>query len=86
MKPRYVIVNVAFGLRDDPTSPRRRFYDALSQGSTQYSLLFRERTTPAFPLRLEDEFRRVTEDPFSNLTKINPLIEVYVRREDARSR
>ena len=33
-----------------------------------------------FPLSLERRFVQVAEDPFSNLTKINPLIEVYAPR------
>ena len=83
-KPRYVILNVAFSLRDEAGSPRRLFYEALSQGKTHYLLAFRTRTAPMFPLSLEGEFQRLTEDPFSNLTKINPLIEIYVRDDDAR--
>jgi hypothetical protein len=83
-KPRYLILNVAFNVRDEAGSPRRLFYEALSQGKAGYALVFRTRTAPMFPLSLEGEFQRVTDDPFSNLTKINPLIEVYVRNDDAR--
>jgi hypothetical protein len=82
--PRYLILNVAFNVRDEAGSPRRLFYEALSQGKAGYALAFRTRTAPMFPLNLEGEFHRVTDDPFSNLTKINPLIEVYVRDDQAR--
>jgi hypothetical protein len=83
-KPRYLILNVAFNVRDEAGSPRRLFYEALSQGKAGYALAFRTRTAPMFPLSLEGEFQQVTDDPFSNLTKINPLIEVYVRDDRAR--
>jgi hypothetical protein len=79
-RPSYVIVNVGFSLRGDAESPSRRFYEALSTGTTGYTLMLRERTKPMFPLSLDSRFLRVEEDPFSNLTKINPLIEVYVRQ------
>ncbi len=77
--PNYVIVNAGFSLRGDAESTSRRFYEALSTGATPYKLLLRQRTTPMFPLSLDRRFLQVAEDPFSNLTKVNPLIEVYVR-------
>jgi dolichyl-phosphate-mannose-protein mannosyltransferase/PA14 domain-containing protein len=79
-RPTYVIVNAGFSLRGDAESTSRRFYDTISTGATRYRLLLRHRTKPMFPLSLERRFVQVAEDPFSNLTKINPLIEVYVRK------
>jgi hypothetical protein len=79
-RPSYLIVNAGFSLRGDAESTSRRFYEALSSGATRYKLLLRQRTKPMFPLSLDSRFLRVEEDPFSNLTKINPLIEVYVRQ------
>jgi hypothetical protein len=78
-RPNYVIVNAGFSLRGD-TESSRRFYEALSSGATGYTLVLRQRTKPMFPLSLDSRFLRVEEDPFSNLTKINPLIEVYRRQ------
>jgi len=79
-RPTFIIVNVGFSLRWDVTSPRRQFYQALSSGATPYRLALRQRTKVPFPLSLERRFRQVAEDRFSNLTKINPLMEVYVRQ------
>jgi len=79
-RPTYLIVNAGFSLRGDAESDSRRFYEALSAGATEYRLLLRQRTPPLFPLSLDRRFLRVEEDPFSNLTKIDPLIEVYVRK------
>jgi 4-amino-4-deoxy-L-arabinose transferase-like glycosyltransferase len=81
LKPKYVIVNAAFSRREPLGSPQGEFYAALSAGRIGYDLAFQRGRDPAFPLSLERRFTRVDEDQFSNLTKINPLIEVYVRRE-----
>jgi hypothetical protein len=78
-RPRYLIVNVGFSLRGDAESPPV-FYESLSSGTAGFKLIGQYRTAPMFPLSLERRFVQVTEDPFSNLTKINPLIEVYARR------
>jgi hypothetical protein len=80
MQPDFVIVNVGYNerLTDDPE--RRRFYEWLSKGHTPYRRVLRYRTTiPWSPLNWEERFRRGREDAFSNLTKVNPLIEVYAR-------
>jgi hypothetical protein len=78
-RPSYLLVNVGYSLRGDAESPPL-FYQALSAGATRYRLIGQYRTKPMFPLSLEGRFVQAAEDPFSNLTKINPLIEVYARR------
>ena len=72
-------MNAGFSLRGDAESPPL-FYESLSSGALGSQLIGQYRTKPMFPLSLERRFVQVTEDPFSNLTKINPLIEIYARR------
>jgi hypothetical protein len=78
--PDFVVVNTAFTRRWSPSSGPGRFYDALSRKDSPYRIVFRYRTElPWSPLRLEKRFTAVFDDPFSNLSKVNPLIEIYGR-------
>jgi hypothetical protein len=78
--PQFVIVNAAFTRRWSPSSGPGRFYDALSGADSTYKMVFSYRTNLLWsPLRLEKRFRDVVDDPFSNLSKVNPLIEIYGR-------
>jgi hypothetical protein len=80
VKPDVLIVNAAFNRRSTPDSEPGRFYDDLLHGRTPYAVALRYRTHHWWsPLNLETRFTSIAEDPFSNLSKINPLIEVYRR-------
>ena len=72
-------MNVGFRRRAEAGSPAQDFYAALDAGSAGYRRVARFRSPVVFPLSLEARFREVGDDPFSNLTKINPAIDVYVR-------
>jgi hypothetical protein len=51
----------------------------LSSGSP-YKVVLRYRTHLWWsPLQFERRFSEAVDDPFSNLAKVNPLIEVYGR-------
>jgi hypothetical protein len=77
--PDYVVLNAGYALRE-PGSNDARFYQALREGREGYTLRAAFRTSiPFSPLALEPRFRDVVDDPYSNLSKINPLIEVYGR-------
>jgi len=79
-KPDYVVINVTHGTRDGDAA-RRDFYKHLMDGSAGYTRVawFRTRL-PFSPLNYEARFQALAEDPFSNLGKINPPIEVYARQ------
>jgi hypothetical protein len=79
LQPDFVVVNSAFTQRWSPASTPGRFYDALSRGSP-YKVVLRYRTYLWWsPLQFERRFSDAADDPFSNLAKVNPLIEVYGR-------
>ena len=79
LQPDFVIVNPAFTQRWSPASTPGRFYDALAQGSP-YKIALRYRTYLWWsPLQFEKRFSEAIDDPYSNLAKVNPLIEVYDR-------
>lgn len=79
-RPDFLVRNAAYARRFPPGSPAGRFHDALESGRAGYRLGGRYRTAiPFSPLALEGRFREVREDEFSNLTKVNPAIEIYVR-------
>jgi hypothetical protein len=78
--PDFIVVNTVFTSRQEPGSPRAAFLDALSSGRTPYRRVLQFRTqVPWSPLGLEARFTAARDDPFSNLAKINPLVEVYAR-------
>jgi hypothetical protein len=53
-------------------------YDSLSSGRAGYERVLQYRTRlPWSPLNWESRFGGAWEDEFSNLTKINPPIEVF---------
>lgn len=80
LQPDFVMLNVGYSTRDLPGTRRNEFYDALSSGQAGYRKVFGYRTRPWWsPLNLESRFTSPREDPQSNLSKINPLIEVYAR-------
>lgn len=77
-KPDLVVINAAFSEREGPGSDAHAFYDALRSGVAGYERVLRYRTRlPWSPLNWESRFSREWEDEFSNLTKVNPPIEVF---------
>lgn len=80
-RPEFLVVNVGFATRAEEGSPARQTFALLDAGATDYRRIrrFRGRVMP--PLSWERRFQQVTDDPFTNLTKVNPTIDVYVRRD-----
>lgn len=86
LAPDFVIVNVGTNRRWGRETEAGRFYDALSKEGSPYRLVLRHRTSLAWsPLRWEKRYADADEDPFTNLDKVNPLIEVYARNTAATS-
>lgn len=83
LAPDVLVVNVGYALRTGGG-----YSDALVRrilpGDSMYVLAGEYRTKVPFPLSLERRFQRVEEDPFSNLTKINPMILIYKYRNTRR--
>jgi hypothetical protein len=78
--PDFVIVNPAYTRRWSRDSAPGKFYAALSSGDSGYKLIFRHRTYLWWsPLQFEKRFTQSFDDPFSNLGKVNPVIEIYGR-------
>lgn len=80
-RPDYVIVNVLFATRET-TGTRHAFYQQLVNGAAGYRRVLHWQTPqPLSVLNVEPRFQGTVEDVFSNLTKINPPIDVYERTE-----
>ena len=80
IRPDVLVINASFGRRFRPDSTAGLFYQALARGETEYRLAAAFQTAfPWSPLNLERRFRQGGEDGLSNLTKVNPLIQIYVR-------
>lgn len=78
--PDLIVVNAAYATRQVPGSGRGEFYTALAAGRTPYHRVFSTRTYLWWsPLNLESRFTAAREDPSTNLSKLNPLIEVYAK-------
>ena len=78
-RPQFVIVNIGFSLRAEEGSAARELYAALESGAAGYRRAARFQHAAPPPLSWERRFRRMADDPFTNLTKVNPVIDVYVR-------
>lgn len=84
MQPRFLIVNAELRTRLPPDSAANAFHRSLADGTAQYRLVLTHRTALRFsPLRWEPRFNGTVEDQFSNVTKVNPMIEVYERFDAA---
>ena len=78
--PDYIVLSAGFALREREGSIGAEFYRALREGRDGYTLKKAFRSPLRFsPLALEARFREVRDDPQSNLSKINPAIEIYGR-------
>jgi hypothetical protein len=82
-RPEFLIVNVGFAMRAEEGSPARQMFARLDGGATDYRRVGRFRGLVLPPLSWERRFQDVTDDPFTNLTKVNPTIDVYVRGDVA---
>jgi PA14 domain-containing protein len=84
-QPTFVILNPAYSARgaDEAAAPGE-FYSALADGRAGYRRVLSYRTHLWFsPLEWEPRFNGRNEDQFSNITKVNPTIEVYERMDSA---
>ena len=78
--PTFVILNPAHSARVSDEGAPHTFYSSLADGSAGYRRVLSYRTNLWFsPLQLEPRFNGQIEDQFSNVTKVNPTIEVYQR-------
>lgn len=78
--PDYIVLSAGFALREPDGSIGAEFYRALREGREGYTLKRVFRTPlPLSALALETRFREVRDDPQSNLSKVNPAIEIYGR-------
>jgi PA14 domain-containing protein/dolichyl-phosphate-mannose-protein mannosyltransferase len=79
-QPTFVIVNPAHTTRGSTDDATNEFYSSLADGTAGYRRVLSYRTRLRFsPLDWEPRFNGHKEDQFSNVTKINPTIEVYER-------
>jgi len=83
LAPDLLVVNVGYALRTGEGNIDTLAPEMLRNEPT-YSLVGEYRAKARFPLSLEPRFQRMEQDPFSNLTKINPLIRIYKRRKTTR--
>ena len=83
-QPTFVILNAAHSARSTLEDAPNEFYTSLSDGRAGYRHALTHRTNVWLsPLRWEPRFNQRSEDQFSNLTKVNPTIEVYERIDSA---
>ena len=79
-QPTFVILNAAHRTRSTLEDAPNQFYTSLNDGRAGYRHALTYRTSLWLsPLRWEPRFNQQSEDQFSNLTKVNPTIEVYER-------
>ncbi len=80
----YLVLNATYAERFDSSTPEGASYDRIRK-SGDYTLLLQHRNSRIWPpLSRDPVFRDVAEDWFTNLDKVNPLIEVYKRNDRAR--
>jgi hypothetical protein len=76
----YVVINAGHAQRYGPSSTESNFYERLKD-ERDYSLVLRYRTPLHWsPLARDPVFADSAEHQFTNLDKINPVIEVYRRK------
>ena len=80
MQPQFLILNAGYRTRVSTDPGPNEFYRRLADGRGNYRQVLSYRTGLSFsPLRWESRFNGPGEDPFSNVSKVNPTIEVYER-------
>jgi len=86
MQPQFLILNAGYRTRVSTDPGPNEFYRSLADGRANYRQVLSYRTGLSFsPLRWESRFNGPGEDPFSNVTKVNPVIEVYERVDTAKA-
>ena len=75
----YVVLNATYAQRFDASSAEGALYDRIRKGQ-EFSLVLQHRAPARWPLSRDPVFVDEAEDWFSNLDKVNPLIEVYKRK------
>ena len=76
----YVVVNVKYMGRFKEGEEAHALYQQMRRGDG-YALVLREGPAlPWAPLARDPVFQSQEEDPYTNLTKVDPQIEVYRRR------
>jgi hypothetical protein len=76
----YIVFNGTYAERFSSGSREGRFYERIRKGG-EFSVVLRHRSDQSwFPLSRDPIFVDIEESQFTNLDKINPLIEIY-RRE-----
>jgi len=79
-QPQFLILNAGYRTRLSLDAGPNDYYRALANGNANYRQVLSYRTVLRFsPLNWETRFNGPGEDPFSNVTKVNPTIEVYER-------
>jgi PA14 domain len=87
LQPQFLILNAGYRTRTSPGPGPKEFYRSLGDGTAGYRQVLSYRTWLRFsPLRWESRFNGPGEDQFSNVTKVNPTIEVYERVDTAMPR
>ena len=80
-RPAFVVVNREHSLRSGPGTAEYAWLAWLESGAGPYEEAFRCKTSVAWtPLGLDRRFSDRTQDPFTNLDKINPEIVIFRRR------
>lgn len=80
LQPQFLLVNAGSRTRASLEPGPNAFYRSLSDGRAHYRQVLSYRTELWWsPLNWETRFNGPGEDPFSNVTKVNPTIEVYER-------
>ncbi|MBE3072974.1 MAG: glycosyltransferase family 39 protein, partial [Acidobacteria bacterium] len=80
VRPDFLVINREYLCRFDPGKPERALFQALADGRLGYERVFQVKTTIWWAvLAYEPAMSGPCEDPFTNLDKINPAMEVYRR-------
>jgi hypothetical protein len=77
---RHVVLNATHAQRFDSETVEGAVYDRIRRGN-EFTLVLRHREAQLWPLSRDPVFADIAEDWFSNLDKVNPLIEVYERNQ-----
>lgn len=81
VRPDYLVINREYLCRFDPGRPERVLFQALADSRLGYERVFRTKTRiPWAVLAFEPAMSGPCEDPYTNLDKINPMMEVYRRQ------
>jgi hypothetical protein len=76
----FVIVNAKYMRRFGPGSDAYELHQQMRRGDGYSLVLRRGPSLPWLPLARDPVFQSQDEDPFTNLTKVDPQIEVYRRK------